>query len=163
MRVRIAKALVLVAASVLVGGCGGDDAKPKASGLGWAEEPQVFTLRDLPSDRVLIGEVQNNGTKPLHLSAGRLVVRDASGRRLKSSAAYTSTFSHGLFGAFQQPSKIPQPEASRLGHDIYLIPKDKRPFFAAWRIPSGSQGPFRIEYGSGPPLEVPARTKPAAR
>ena len=86
--------------------------------------------------------------------------REASGKPLKSSGAYTATFGHGLYGAFQQPSKIPQAEASRLGRDIYLIKGQKSPFFSAWRIPPGSKGPFRIRWGGGE-LEAPAELKPA--
>jgi hypothetical protein len=153
----------LAALAVALGGCssGGDDKKP-SGGLAWDGAPQVFRPRDLPNDRVLIGQVVNNGSKTLHLNATKLVVRDASGRRLKSSGAYTATFAHGLFGAFQQPSQVPQKEAARLGHDIFLIPKDKSPFFAAWRIPAGSKGPFRVEWGGGE-LEAPEKVRAAAR
>jgi hypothetical protein len=152
--------LAVAAAAAVVAGCGG--AKAPAAGLGWEGKPQVFLLKDLPTDRVLIGQVVNHSPKTLHLAASRLRVRDASGRVLKSSGAYTASFAHGLFGAFQQPSKLPQAEASRLGLDIYLIPKATSRFFAAWRIPAGSRGPFRVEYGSGPALEVPAEVKPAS-
>jgi hypothetical protein len=150
-------AAAAVAAACLAG-CGGGDAKK--TGLGWDGKPQVFSLKDLPSDRVLIGQVVNNGPKTLHLSAAKLSVVDGSGKPLKSSGAYTATFGHGLFGAFQQPSKIPQAEASRLGRDIYLIKGQTSPFFSAWRIPAGSHGPFRIRWGGGE-LVAPAEVKPA--
>jgi hypothetical protein len=154
--VRAAAAVVLV---VVIAGCGGGDARK--TGLDWDGKPQVFSLKDLPSDRVLIGQVVNRGPETLHLSSARIAVTDAHGKRLKSSGAYTATFGHGLYGAFQQPSKIPQPEASRLGHDIYLIKGQKSPFYAAWRIPAGSKGPYRILWGDGT-LEAPAEVKPAA-
>jgi hypothetical protein len=158
--VTVRAGLVVAAAAAAMAGCGGGE-KP-APGLGWDGKPQVFRLRDLPTDRVLVGQVVNNSPKTLHLAATRLSVRDASGHVLKSSGAYTATFAHGLFGAFQQPSKLPQAEAARLGRDVYLIPKAKSPFFAAWRIPAGTKGPFRIEYGGGPALEVPAQVNPAS-
>lgn len=148
---------LLVAAAVLAG-CGGGE---KKTGLDWDGKPQVFSLKDLPSDRVLIGQVVNRGPKTLHLSAARLSVVDGAGKRLKSSGAYTATFGHGLYGAFQQPSKVPQPEAARLGRDIYLIAGAKSPFFSAWRIPPGSKGPFQIRWGGGT-LEAPADVRPAA-
>lgn len=157
MRFRIA-----VAAVVCLGGCGSDQKRPAHAGLTWDGPPQVFRLRDLPSDRVLVGQVVNRSAKTLHLSSARLTVRDAAGRKLKSSGAYTATFGHGLYGVFQQPSKVPQPEAARLGRAIYLIPKDRSPFFAAWRIPPGSKGPYRIDYGAGPALEVPVRVRAAS-
>jgi hypothetical protein len=150
------RAAVAVAV-VLLAGCGSGQ---KTSGLGWDGKPQVFSLKDLPSDRVLIGQVVNRGPKTLHLSAASLSVVDGSGKRLKSSGAYTATFGHGLFGAFQQPSEIPRAEASRLGRDIYLIKGQKSPFFSAWRIPAGSHGPFRIRWGGGE-LEAPAEVNPA--
>jgi hypothetical protein len=163
--VRIRAALVAAALFCLavLAGCGGGDKKKLGSGLAWDGTPQVFSLRDLPSDRVLIGKVVNDSGHTLHLSAAKLSVRDAAGRTIRSSGAYTATFAHGLFGAFQQPSKVPQPEAARLGHDIYLIPKMSSPFYTAWRIPAGSKGPFYVEYGGRAPLKIPAATKPAAR
>jgi hypothetical protein len=157
--VRVAIALVLAAA--VVSGCGGGDKKAPSTGLSWDGQPQVFSLPDLPSDRVLVGQVVNHSSKTLHLNSGALSVRDSAGHKLKSSGAYTATFGHGLYGAFQQPSKIPQPEAARLGHDIFLIPKDKSPFFSAWRIPAGSKGPYTIQYGAGPPLQVPSKVEPS--
>jgi hypothetical protein len=160
--VSIRTALVLAAAVVALAGCGGSDGK-RSTGLAWAGDPQVFRLRDLPTDRVLIGKVVNDSPHTLHLSSAKLTVRDSGGRPLRSSAAYTTTFTHGLYGAFQQPSKVPQLEATRLGRDIYLIPKDSSPFYAAWRIPAGAKGPFYVDYGGSGRLEIPAATKPAAR
>ena len=154
-------AIALAVAAVAVAGCGGGHKPASSTGLSWDGQPQVFSLKDLPTDRVLVGQVVNNSSKTLHLNAGDLSVRDASGRTLKSSGAYTATFGHGLYGAFQQPSKIPQPEAARLGHDIFLIPKDKSPFFSAWRITPGTKGPFTIQYGAGPPLTVPSKVSPS--
>jgi hypothetical protein len=152
--VRVAVAVAVVA----LAGCGGGG--QKRAGLDWDGKPQVFALKDLPSDRVLIGQVVNRGPETLHLSAAKLSVVDAAGKRLKSSGAYTATFGHGLYGAFQQPSEIPQAEASRLGRDIYLIKGQKSPFFSAWRIPAGSRGPYKVEWGGGA-LEAPAEVKPA--
>ena len=154
-------AIALVLAAVAVTGCGGGDKGASSTGLSWDRQPQVFSLNDLPTDRVLVGQVVNNSSKTLHLNAGKLSVRDAAGHTLRSSGAYTATFGHGLYGAFQQPSKIPQPEAARLGHDIYLIPKDRSPFFSAWRLTPGSKGPFTIQYGAGPPLAVPSKVSPS--
>jgi hypothetical protein len=161
--VRIGAALAVATAVALVAGCGGGDKTNAGAGLAWDGAPQVFTLRDLPNDRVLIGKVINDSGHTLHLSAAKLAVRDSAGHAVKSSGAYTATFGHGLYGAFQQPSKVPQPEASRLGHDIYLIPRTSSPFYTAWRIPAGSKGPFYVEYGGRTRLKIPAVTKPAAR
>jgi hypothetical protein len=122
----------------------------------------VFWQRDLPRDRVVVGSVRNTSGHTLHLRAAKIVIRDAAGRPLHGSAGFTAAFAHGLFGAFQQPSKLPQPEVVRLGRDIYLPPKSTGPFFAAWRLSPGSREPVEINYGDGT-LASPAKVRLAAR
>src|SRR4051812_32818989 len=149
----------LAAACCLVAGCGGSD-KPKV-GLSWAGKPAVFRSRTLPHDRVVIAHVKNVGAKTLHLVAARLVVRDADGRRLKGSAAFTTTFAHGLFGALQQPKHLPPAELIRLGKVIYLPAGASAPFYAAWRLTANAKEPVSIDYGKGS-LTVPAATATTA-
>lgn len=133
-------------------GCGGED---RPAPLAWQGKPQVFRLRSLPRDRVVIARVRNTSEKTLHLLATRLVVRDAEGHRLKgSSAAFTTTFTHGLFGAYQQPDPVPPAELLRLGKAVYIPPGASVPFYAAWRLAPGTRGPIRIDYGPGT-IEVP--------
>ena len=152
--------LVLVlAAGVLLAGCGGGDKKDGQ--LSWVGKPNVFKARSLPNDRVVIARVKNTGDKTLHLVGAKLVVRDADGRKLDATAAFNTTFAHGLYGALQQPAGgPPAAELARLGKAIYLPAGGSVPFYAAWRLKPGTKEPVRIDYGTGS-LAVPEATATA--
>ena len=154
------------ALALLAGGCGaGSHANrtPAATGLTWAGKPQVYRSRSLPRDRVVIARVRNAGTTTLHLVASRLRVRDARGRVLRASAAFSTTFAHGLYGAYQQPAAgEPVAEQIRLGKIIYLAPGASAPFYAAWRLSLGAREPVHVDYGSGS-LVIPAAGGQTAR
>ncbi|MDX6640911.1 MAG: hypothetical protein QOF12_1922 [Solirubrobacteraceae bacterium] len=142
------------ALALLAGGCGGGgshaDRPRAATGLTWAGKPQVYRSRGLPRDRVVIARVRNAGSTTLHLVAARLKVRDAHGRALRASAAFSTTFAHGLYGAYQQPAAgEPVAEQIRLGKIIYLAPGASAPFYAAWRLTPGAREPVHVDYGSG--------------
>jgi hypothetical protein len=154
MRRLLGGALVL-----LVAGCGGGD-QPQ-TGLRWDGTPKVFRAAHLPNDRVVIARVRNVGDRTLHLVAADLVVRDAEGHALKGSAAFTTTFAHGLFGALQQPNPVPPAELIRLGKVIYLPAGASAPFYAAWTLTSATKEPVSVDYGSGS-LELPQATATAA-
>jgi hypothetical protein len=149
--------LAAAIATIAVAGCGGAD-KPKEGTLSWLGKPNVFKARNLPNDRVVIAHVRNTGSKTLHLTGSRLVVRDANGRALKTTAAFNTTFAHGLYGALQQPAGGPPvSEQIRLGKTIYLPAGGSAPFYAAWRLTPGAKEPVRIDYGRGS-LDVPEAT-----
>jgi hypothetical protein len=160
MRLRIAAAAIVAVvfgAGIAVASRRGDSAPPVGA-LGWAgAPPQVFRLPTLPRDRVALGRVQNTSLRTLKLTAARLVVRDARGRRLAASAGFTTSYAHGLFGAFQQPSSLPTAELLRLGKAVELKPGTSAPFYAAWRLPRGARGDgaVRVDYGTGT-LVLPA-------
>jgi hypothetical protein len=151
-----AAAATLAVAALGLAACGGGGAK-KTEGLAWEGTPKVFKAKNLPNDRVVIARVKNTGDTTLHIVAKDLQVRDAAGRRLNSSAAFTTTFAHGLFGALQQPNPVPPAELIRLGKVIYLPAGASAPFYAAWRLKSGTKEPVSIDYGKGS-LAVPAAT-----
>jgi hypothetical protein len=152
LRVLAAAVLTLVLGggiALLAHGTGGGG---PVSALRWDKSApvQVYRLPKLPRDRVVLGRVQNTALKTLRITAARMVIRDAAtGRQLSASAAFTTTFAHGLFGAFQQPSSLPTAELLRLGKAVELKPGTSVPFYAAWRRPAGSHGPVIIDYGSG--------------
>ena len=149
--------LAAALATIVVAGCGGDD-KPKEGKLSWLGKPNVFKARNLPNDRVVIARVHNTGSKTLHLIGSKLVVRDANGRALKTTAAFNTTFAHGLYGALQQPpGGPPVGELVRLGKVIYLPAGGSAPFYAAWRLRPGTREPVHIDYGTGS-LVVPKAT-----
>jgi hypothetical protein len=129
--------------------------------LSWVGKPNVFKARNLPNDRVVIARVRNTGSKTLHLIGSKLVVRDANGRALDTTAAFTTTFAHGLYGALQQPAGGPPPaELIRLGKAVYLPAGGSAPFYAAWRLQPGSKEPVRVDYGTGS-LAVPTAIRTA--
>jgi hypothetical protein len=154
------RALGIAVVAVALAGCGGGD-KTDAGRLSWAGKPSVFKARNLPNDRVVIARVKNTGRKTLHLVGARLVVRDADGKALRTSAAFNTTFAHGLYGALQQPAGGPPvAELIRLGKAIYLPAGGSAPFYAAWRLKPGTKEPVRIDYGTGS-LAVPNATATA--
>jgi hypothetical protein len=158
--VRAAGAVCLTVAAAIGAGCGGGhDALLRP--LAWDGKPNVYVPRGLPHDRVLIGRVRNSSSRTLRLSAARLVVRDAGGTRLAGSAAFTATYAHGLFGAFQQPSVTPPAELVRLGRVVTLAPGASAPFYAAWRLVPRVHQPVRLDYAVGA-LPLPAAGTPAA-
>jgi hypothetical protein len=149
-------ALLLALAAVAASGCGGGNHKPDRQ-LSWAGKPNVFKARNLPNDRVVIAHVRNSGSKTLHLVAAKLRVLDAGGHALKATAAFNTTFAHGLYGALQQPAGgPPAAELARLGKAIYLSAGASVPFYAAWRLAPGTKEPVRIDYGAGTLVVPPA-------
>jgi hypothetical protein len=152
-----ARLAAVALAALAVAGCGGGDRNEEGR-LSWQGKPNVFKARNLPNDRVVIARVRNTGKKTLHLIGSKLVVRDANGRALKTTAAFNTTFAHGLYGALQQPAGgPPAAELIRLGKAIYLPAGGSAPFYAAWRLAPGTKEPVRIDYGTGS-LVVPAAT-----
>ena len=142
-----ALAAVAVAATA---GCGGEDRDDAPRrGLAWEGTPKVFRAKHLPRDRVVIGRVRNQGEQTLHLVARDLRVRDGAGRPLVASAAFSTNYAHGLFGALQQPKPVPPAELVRLGKVAYIPAGASVPFYAAWRLRPGSRGPLTVDYGSG--------------
>ena len=88
-------------------------------------------------------------------------MRDADGHRLRAYAVFTSTFAHGLYGAYQQPNPVPPAELRRLGHVITLEPHQTAPLTVAYRLTSGTHVPLRVDYGRGA-LSVPRRARAQA-
>lgn len=157
------RALTAVAAVAVLAaaGCGGGDDPPKRPGLAWDGTPEVFRAKNLPSDRVVIARVRNTGSETLHLVAADLRVRDAGGRALESSAAFTTNYAHGLFGMQDPPKRLPPAELVRLGKVVYIPAGASVPFYAAWRLKAGSREPVSVDYGSGT-LALPAPGATAA-
>jgi hypothetical protein len=158
---RLSALLVAVAAlavSFTVAGCGASTAYGP---LSWSAKPQVFQQRDLPSDRILVGQIHNASKRTLRIMATTLRIRDAKGHVLESSAGFIASYAHGLFGAFQQPSAQPVRELLRLGRLVILQPGATSPLFAAWRLPGNAREPVSIDYGNGK-LAVPTATRPTA-
>jgi hypothetical protein len=156
--VRGAAAVAAVAAAAVVAGCGGKAAP--ASPLAWQGTPVAYRPVDLPTDRIVLAKVRNDSGKPIRLEAAKVVVHDADGKVLRSSARYIAGYAHGLYGAFQKPDPLPPDELKRMGLVITLAPGKTAPLYVAWRLAPGSKEPARVDYGAGS-LALPQRTKPA--
>jgi hypothetical protein len=156
----VRRAAVLAAgAAFALGGCGGGTPRTDRGDLVWSKQPLLFEAIHLPKDRVLIGTVRNRSSQALNLIANRLTVRDADGHRLRAYAVFTSTYAHGLYGAYQQPNPVPPAELRRLGHIITLEPHQTAPLTVAYRLTSGTHAPLRVDYGRGT-LSVPSSPRP---
>lgn len=155
--IRRALSVLAGAGALALAGCGGGGDDTPKTGLSWEGKPSVFITRGLPNDRVVVGRVRNVGSKTLHMVAADLRVRDAGGRVLKGSGAFTAAYAHGLFGALQQPKHLPEAELLRLGKVVYIPAGASVPFFAAWTLSANAKEPVSIDYGGGS-LAVPAAT-----
>lgn len=158
---RAAAAAILVFALAGAAGCGGGANGGGGPPLAWVGGPQVFRPASLPNDRVAVGTVRNTSSKAVELTASHVVVRDAAGRRLVSTAQFASGYAHGLYGAYQKPSPIPPLELRRLGLVISLAPGKTSPLAVSWRIPKGAKLPVSVDYGSGK-LALPTAARAGA-
>lgn len=103
----------------------------------------MFTPRDLPRDRIVIGRIRNTSNRTLRPEAATFHVRDLQGH------------------CFQQPSAEPLRELVRLGRLVILNPGDAIAVFAAWRLPIGARGAASLNYGYGR-LTIPPGTRATA-
>lgn len=132
----LAAAAIVTGAAVLL--AGGRDDGPKvgrAGSLIWADGPRVVTPPTLPGDRVMYGQVRNDGLRDIRLTVDELRVVDATGRSLKSNGRFLQAFVHGLYGASGDPTDIGDYERKRLGQVLTLQPGRTAPLTVAWRGP----------------------------
>lgn len=138
-RVALAAAVLAVAAVVtggavlLAGGRDEGSSPGRAGSLIWADGPRLVTPPTLPRDRVMYGQVRNDGLRDLTLTVDRLRVVDGAGRALKSNGRFLQAFAHGLYGASGDPTDIGDYERRRLGQVLTLKPGRTAPLTVAWR------------------------------
>lgn len=154
---RRAAAAVAVAA-LAVAGCGGGAGDQHSAGLEWKKEPLLFRATHLPSDRILMGTVENRSKRSLHIVAADIRVRDVHGAALRSYAQFINSYAHGLYGAYQKPKPLPPNELSRLGLVVTLPPGSVIPLTVAYRLTPDARTPLRVDYGPGS-LAVPSRAR----
>lgn len=111
-------ALIAVATGAAALLAGTEDGAAAGRGLGWAQRPRIVTPPALPGDRVMYGQVRNDGARDLTLRAAEVKVLDASGRALKSNGRFLQAFAGG--GA---------------GRALTLEPGRTAPLTVAWRGP----------------------------
>jgi hypothetical protein len=147
-------------AVIALAGCGSsNDGTLGRGALRWTQTPFVDEPPTLPRDRILVGHVVNRSRRTLALDTRKLVVHDATGRTLVSSARFTIGYAHALYGVFQQPSFNAPSELIRLGVITYIRPGVTAPLFVAYRLKSESKLPITVDYGYGR-LPLPSRPSP---
>ena len=137
-RIAFAAGVVAFAAAAVLGIvllAGGEGEKPagRAGSLIWAERPKLVLPPDLPTDRILYGQVRNDGLRDMKLRVLDLRVLDRAGRALKSDGRFLQAYAHGLYGAYPVGKDIGDYERARLGIVITLKPGRTAPLTLAWR------------------------------
>ena len=144
MRIALAAAL----AALAVAGCGGErGAGAGGSGpLVWTEPPLEFTPATLPGERILTGQLRNEGLRRLRVDLPDLRVRDGGGEPVAAQPIFLQTFGKSLWSPGRGPAELPETELVRTGRIAWLDPGETVPFTLAWREPAA---PVRIEYDGG--------------
>jgi hypothetical protein len=153
-------AAAIVAAAVGAGGCGSDDGRTQVGSLTWSRTPILVHPQGLPSDRILIGTVRNEGFKKLSLFARDVRVRDASGEPVDAAVTFTQSFVHGIYPPTREPNQLTDFELERIGRLARLAPGAAVPILVSWRLHKGTSPPVRIDYGVGS-LPIPKRVRVA--
>jgi hypothetical protein len=140
MRSRVALAAGIVAFAVaaiagivlLAADDGGDKPAGRAGSLIWADPPKLVYPQSLPTDRILYGQVRNDGLRDIKLSSADLRVLDRGGRALRSDGRFLQAYVHGMYGAYSRDKDIGEYERRRLGIVLTLKPGRTAPLTVAW-------------------------------
>jgi hypothetical protein len=160
---RGALALVLCLTAVVPTACGGDDsAVGRSSVLVWSKAPRVVVPPTLPGDRILRGEVENEGLKKITVKAADIELLDAEGKPVDGQSTFIAGYAHSLFpygrGPGSGPGRYPERERERLGQFAVLKPGQSRSLTVSWHDPPGQRTVVSLDYGPGS-LKVPAAAK----
>jgi hypothetical protein len=141
-------ALAAALAALAAAGCGGErGATGGGSGpLVWTAPPVVFTPETLPGERILTGQLRNEGLRRLRVDLPDLRIRDAAGEAVAAQPIFLQTFGKSLWSPTREPDRLPETELVRTGRIAWLDPGETVPFTIAWREPAA---PARIEYDGG--------------
>ena len=135
-------------AALVAAGCGAGEG-PAGGGSGplvWTAPPLEFTPETLPGERILTGQLRNEGLRRLRVDLPDLRIRDASGDPVAAQPIFLQTFGKSLWSPGRGPDVMPETELVRTGRIAWLDPGETVPFTLAWREP---EAPARIEYDDG--------------
>jgi hypothetical protein len=158
-RISMALAIVLAGIAVLVlalSGSGGGGLSP-GSALTWDSAPTVIRPSDLPHDRVTYGTIRNESLRPLKISVNDLSVLDGAGKPVRATERFIPSFAHGLYGAFQQPDSMPEPEQLRLGYLASMNPGQTSPLLVSVHLKPSSELPLSVFYRGSAVLSIPKK------
>jgi hypothetical protein len=153
-----AAGLAALAAALVLPGCGGGDtADAGKSALTWEGTPVVRASST--GAHVLIGKVKNDSSAELRIRVPQVKVVDPRGRRIASTAVFSSTFVRSLYPhngvARPNPDQYPEPEQERVGYLAVLGSGEDAPLTVSWRQRPKGRNAERIVLGSVS-LPVPA-------
>ncbi len=163
MRSRAALASVLIVLAVVPAACGGDDsAVGRSTELVWSKPPRLLVPPTLPRDRILHGEVRNEGLKKITVQAGDVKLLDADGQQVDGLVTFIQGYAHPRYpygrGPGPGPSGYPEEERVHIGQVTEIKPGATRPLTISWHEPAGPRTPVSIDYGPGT-LKVPTVSK----
>jgi hypothetical protein len=157
---RLLTATAFAAVACGAAGCGSEDERTQVGALTWSRTPILVHPPGLPSDRILIGTVRNEGFRKLSLVARDVRVRDAGGRVVDAAVTFTQSFVHGIYPPTREPGQLTDFELERVGRLARLAPGAAVPILVSWRLHKGASPPVRIDYGAGS-LPIPKRVRVA--
>jgi hypothetical protein len=145
-----------VGALLLLGNSGSDGSDGSASAaaatgpvrLAWKDSPRMIRVAELPNDRILTGRVRNTSLRPVDLSVDRIVIVDARGKRLASTARFLQAFAHGLYPPSMHV-KGGKFERTRMGQIATVKPGQDLPLTLSWRLASSTAQPLEVRFGGG--------------
>jgi hypothetical protein len=149
----VAFAVAAIAGILLLAGDDGKKPSGRAGSLIWADEPKLVYPQSLPTDRILYGQVRNDGLRDIRLSSVDLRVVDVRGRALRSDGRFLQAYVHGMYGAFSRDKDIGAYERRRLGIVLTLKPGEAAPLTVAWH----GRGARSLQIGDVK-LPIPVRT-----
>lgn len=155
-RVRIAAGAAVVlavglAALLVAGGAGGDDAR---ASLSWKGKP-LLMQNARPTDRIFAVRLRNDSLEDVDLVADEIRVLDADGRAVQSTARFLEAFAHGLYPWSQRPEDLGDFERRRLGEIATIKPGADVPLTLSWRVPAGRSHPTTVRFGDATSLQLP--------
>jgi hypothetical protein len=144
-------ATVLLLAGVgglLLAGRGPTQAATGNAQLEWKSKPSLILVPSLPRDRILTGSIRNASLRPVDLESERVQILDAAGHRLKATALFAQTFSHGLY-PWSMHVKGSEFERRRTGKIATIKPGQDVPLTLSWRVASGGSEPVEVRFDGG--------------
>jgi hypothetical protein len=146
-----------VAVTGLPGCGGGDSADAGKPALAWDGTPVVRASST--GAHVLIGKVKNDSSGELRIRVPEVKVIDADGRRIASTAVFSSTYVRSLYPhngvARPNPSQYPAAEQRRVGYLAVLGSGDDSPLTVSWRQRRAGRKAERVVLGAAS-LPLPA-------
>jgi len=150
MKWAIAATVLLLAGvgALLLSGRGPTQAATGTAQLEWKRKPSLILVPSLPRDRILTGSIRNASLRPVDLESDRVQILDAAGRRLKATALFAQTFSHGLY-PWSMHVKGSEFERRRTGKIATIKPGQDVPLTLSWRVASGGSEPVEVRFDGG--------------